>query len=425
MLKYLQLTGVGPSPAMAIDFADRLNVLTGDNGLGKSFLLDIAWWVLTRTWAGNPALPRRDAQRPTIEYVIRGKTGDAEPATSTYDVEAQSWPLVRKRPPMPGLVLYARVDGSFSVWDPARNYWKQAPTIGVTDADRPPAYHFDDRAVWHGLTLGDRRPCEGLIRDWVSWQKGNDPEFQLLMKVLEVLSLPDEPLSADAPTRVSISDGYDVPTVRTQYGTVPLTHASAGVRRIVGLAYLLVWAWREHRLASELLKRPPERRIVILFDEPETHLHPKWQRLIVPAILRAVGVLVEDASVQPQLVVATHSPLVLASLEPVFDARTDAWFDLDLGHEGATPEVEVRQRPFVRRGEVSAWLTSEAFGLRFARSVESERAVEAALALRRQTPPPPLEEVERVDRELRAVLGEMDPFWVRWSAYVERRKEGA
>ena len=28
-----------------------MNFLTGDNGLGKTFLLDIAWWVLTQTWS--------------------------------------------------------------------------------------------------------------------------------------------------------------------------------------------------------------------------------------------------------------------------------------------------------------------------------------------------------------------------------------
>ncbi|MEO5726811.1 MAG: ATP-binding protein, partial [Byssovorax sp.] len=104
MLRHLKLEGVGPAPEMALDFSERLNVLTGDNGLGKSFLLDIAWWVLTRTWAGNPALPRPDSEQPAIAYVVRGKTGDAEPVTSAYNFEAQSWPLPAKRPPMPGLV---------------------------------------------------------------------------------------------------------------------------------------------------------------------------------------------------------------------------------------------------------------------------------------------------------------------------------
>jgi len=58
MLKTLTLENVGPASYMQWDFKDRLNILTGDNGLGKSFLLDVIWWSLTRTWPAevNPLL---------------------------------------------------------------------------------------------------------------------------------------------------------------------------------------------------------------------------------------------------------------------------------------------------------------------------------------------------------------------------------
>ena len=51
LLKSLKMNGVGPAPEMSIEFAPRVNALTGDNGLGKSFLLDMAWLALTYTWA--------------------------------------------------------------------------------------------------------------------------------------------------------------------------------------------------------------------------------------------------------------------------------------------------------------------------------------------------------------------------------------
>jgi len=50
MIKHLKMTNVGPAAKMELEFGKRLNLLTGDNGLGKSFLLDIAWWALTRRW---------------------------------------------------------------------------------------------------------------------------------------------------------------------------------------------------------------------------------------------------------------------------------------------------------------------------------------------------------------------------------------
>lgn len=43
MLKSLTRSNVGPaSEPTPINFSQRLNLITGDNGLGKSFLLDIA-----------------------------------------------------------------------------------------------------------------------------------------------------------------------------------------------------------------------------------------------------------------------------------------------------------------------------------------------------------------------------------------------
>ena len=58
MIKHLKMSNIGPASKMELEFGKRLNLLTGDNGLGKSFLLDIAWWALTRRWPAeiNPKL---------------------------------------------------------------------------------------------------------------------------------------------------------------------------------------------------------------------------------------------------------------------------------------------------------------------------------------------------------------------------------
>jgi DNA repair exonuclease SbcCD ATPase subunit len=51
MIKRLHLSNVGPCPDMPpVEFGGRMNIITGDNGLGKSFLLDTVWWALTRRW---------------------------------------------------------------------------------------------------------------------------------------------------------------------------------------------------------------------------------------------------------------------------------------------------------------------------------------------------------------------------------------
>ncbi len=112
MLTSLRLRDVGPAPSFNIEFADRLSIFTGDNGLGKSFILDIAWWALTGDWAGRSAWPRRGkGVRPQIEFGLIGKSGTAKtPTSSRFDFQQQDWPRKRGLPVMPGLVVYASLD---------------------------------------------------------------------------------------------------------------------------------------------------------------------------------------------------------------------------------------------------------------------------------------------------------------------------
>lgn len=234
--------------------------------------------------------------------------------------------------------------------------------------------------------------------------------------VLEVLAPPsgkDSLRPGEGFARLSIDDARDIPTIRMGYGQdVPILYASLGVRRIAALAYMLSWAWREHLIASKQIGQAPSSRVVLLFDEIEAHLHPRWQRAIVPALLNVVQRLTDDEQARVQLIAATHSPLVLASVEPFFDSAQDAWFDLDFEHEA----VMLRNRPFVRQGDVGNWLTSEAFDLAEPRSLDAEIAIGEALALARKRNPG-VEEIKRVEALLSGALGDTDRFWVRWTAF--------
>lgn len=409
MLESLHLKNVGPAPAMSMDLAERLNLITGDNGLGKSFLLDVAWWALTRTWARNLVLPAAPPAKAAIEFAYTKKTSGPYKFTSTFDRSKEQWSVKQSRPPIPGLILYAQVDGGFSVWDPARNYWKaDAP-------DRPAAYLFEPNEVWEG-----NAHSEGLIRDWASWQREDREPFQMLKQVLEVLSpSPEEMLEPGELRKLTFDDPKRYPTLRMPYGEdVAVIHASAGMRRVIALTYLLVWAWQEHVAAAKLRGETPAAEIVFLIDEIEAHLHPRWQRRIVPSLLKVMETLTKAHQSWVQLLAVSHSPLVLASAEPWFDAEQDAWFDLDL----ESRSVILRRRHFVRLGQVDNWLTSEAFDLREPRSFEAEQAIAEALALLR-SPEPSWDDLASVDNSLRTTLSDIDRFWVRWSAFREQFAE--
>lgn len=405
MLESLRIKNVALAPDLSVNWAPRINLIVGDNGLGKSFLLDLAWWSLTRTWAGEVALPSGNSVA-SIEFVVKGKTGKtAAPVISKFRREDQTWPNEAKRPTMPGIVVYVRVDGGFSVWDPARNYWRKDP-------DRPAAYHFQAKQVWDGLDLEGLRVCEGLERDWVNWQEGRKPTFDALEKVLESLSPPGERLKPGSPMRLKLGEGRDRPTILVGSQTVPVALASAGIRRVLALAYFLVWVWNEHRVASKLLNRNPDDRFVILIDEPETHLHPRWQRSIIPSLLSAVNSLTDNAGTAAQIVLATHSPLVAASIEPLFDDAKDDLIHLAL-EKG---RVEVQQGRWTKQGDITNWLVSETFGLEQARSRESEIAIEAAEAFMRdgKSAIRGLETKNKIHQELQRLLPAHDSFWPRW-----------
>jgi hypothetical protein len=191
----------------------------------------------------------------------------------------------------------------------------------------------------------------------------------------------------------------------------------SSTRRPACVAYLLTWAWQEHVENAKLRGQKPTREIVFLIDEVEAHLHPQWQRRIVPALLNVMVALTGNLAPKVQLVVSTHAPLVLASVEPTFDAREDAWFDLDL----EAKRVALRKRTYVRRGEVGNWLVSEAFDLKSPRSLEGERAVAAAEALMQARTRPAKGAVEEADRGLRAAgLPDIDTFWVRWRSFRDQ-----
>lgn len=420
MLEILKAENVGPLPALNIALSPRVNIFTGDNGLGKSFILDMAWWVLTRTWRDYPALPNVKTAKAKIDFSFTGKTKDNR-YSSTFDSASRTWTGRVGRPANPGLVLYASVDGGFAIWDPARNYWRKKDNDNASE--RPPAYLFRPTQVWDGLESGGNVLCNGLIRDWALWQqKAKSPEYEHLKAALAKLSPSEaELLTPGEPTRISLDDVRDIPTLRMPYGQdVPVVHASAGMKRIMALTYLLVWAWHEHRKASELLGQPVTRQIIFLIDEVECHLHPKWQRVIMGALLSVMSALADDDKTDVQILAATHSPLLLASMEPIFEEARDAWFDIDLVREDNLSRVDIVKRAWRPHGDASAWLTSEAFDLLSARSKEAEGAIQKAMTAWREESID-TERVKAIHDQLRAVLKDTDPFWPRWLYFAEKK----
>lgn len=418
MLEQLTLENMGLAPRLSFELGSRLNIITGDNGVGKTFVLDSAWFALTRTWAGDRIIipPPRPGDA-SISYHVHGKGGPNAPVTCVFERKEQRWRLPQRRPPMPGLIIYARVDGGFSVWDPARNYWHQSSESDVVPVTRPDKFDFDGQSLWEGLRLPDGNVvCRGLIEDWETWRLKGNGDFTLLERVLERLSPnQEERLIPGTSRKVSIFDSREVPTLRLPYGEIPITQISAGMRRILSLAYVLVWAWTEHKRSAQLTGDAVAHRVIVLLDEVEAHLHPQWQRRLLPAMLEAVqNILLTNEDITIQAIVTTHAPLVLASVETHFDQATDKLFNLKLTNQQKVEAEEIR---WAKHGDVISWLTSEMFELSTGYSSEAERAINAAdafMAGLKDKLPVELQTREAIEAELRRTLAGDDPYWANW-----------
>jgi len=402
----MQVHSVGPAQGAELVLAARMNLLVGDNSLGKTFILDVMWWAATETWPG----PRRIAwpSPGATDAFIRVHAGGSIHSAG-FDPGRQEWIRGPAWPNIGCPVLYARVDGGFSVFDP------------LLHDTQLPAYHLTAGTLWDGLPGTEGKwLCKGLIADWLHWSLREDRSaFDTLLRTFRAL-MPDDHDDNVRPGPARRRDKHDdreIPTLIHPYGEVYIDHISAGMKRVLGFAYLLVWTWMNHCEQARLQGKATGREIIVLIDEVEMHLHPRWQRRLLPALLGAVQGLVDAPHLQ--VFGSTHSPMVLASIEPLFDRGQDKVYHLHLDEERRVVIDEVSWAKF---GDASSWLESELFGLERATSQEAERALDAAAALMRGEEaalPAELRTQEQINAELRRTLAESHPFWLRWKLFVD------
>ena len=332
MIKSLKAVNVGPWKEAPLTFAPRINVITGDNGLGKSFLLDLAWYAVAGAWPANlnpkltlgaPARPRLVSIPSRIEARIGGPR-EERLTHAAFSSEDWRWKFNAEKAGAPGILLYSMADCGFGAW--------------LGDRSRSPVV-LTQREVFDGLTVeGGAMLINGLLADWAIWSDSR--RFEDLNAqtnaVLGSLSPEGWPYASGRPVRADIDDARRAPTIKMPWGSeVPITLASSSVKRTAALAYMLVWAVNEHAELARFKGKPFDPHLTLLIDDVESHLSPNRQTLIVPAILHAVEVLsgLLGTTVSLQLILTTNSPLVTSSIEGMFDGRIDTWHRLELGKE--------------------------------------------------------------------------------------------
>ena len=427
MLKHIHAEGLGPAKDISWDLGQRLSLVVGDNGLGKTLLLDLIWWILTGRAVGEPMQGNRGlVHEPSISWTHHEDPQQVFEAHLPAGKEPSDWirTSTDRSDALGNVLIYARSDGSYAVYDPVEASGRGAKGTVVLKPDE----------VWNGLGRGKSVKCRGLIEDWRAWQYEPDerPYFEAFQAVLTSLSEPGHRIELSDITTTKEGDDRKIPSVKLPYGIVPISQLSAGMRRILSLAYLIVWSWRGHQLAKKRKQLDSIANLTLLIDEVELHLHPQWQRAILPSLFEAVsdrtlprGQLFGAANLGPQIIATTHAPLVLASIETRWDDDLDSLLRYELNDQR---QVVVHEGEVRKEGDANDWLTSEVFGLGEARSREAEAALTKAEGLMEGAAGMDetflAEQVRALHVELKRVLPNDDPFWTRWIGtyrFLDRR----
>jgi len=191
-----------------------------------------------------------------------------------------------------------------------------------------------------------------------------------------------------------LPDVYDLIPVVSAEG-VPLVHASTPDGQVplkdLSFGYNVAMAWIVD-LARRMYKRYPDsadplaEHGIVLVDEIDLHLHPKWQREMIKAL--------NEIFSSTQFIVTAHSPLIV-------QCAPNANLAL-LRREGDHVVID-NDVDYVRKWRVDQILASELFGEQPTHAPEVERLFEEMIELKSK---PELTEEER--RRLEQVDTELD-----------------
>lgn len=298
-----------------ISFDDKITVLTGENGSGKTTILNILskhfGWNLKFISTLLPSLSRKRAKSifsdvwDVITEDMDVKPGSIEVGTITYfDDQICN--------------LMVQPQGDKAQYNP--NYSNEQPVYGLHIPSHQPAFTYhrvsdiptDPRSIqqhyqsyntslqqYYQPTHADN-PGIALKKSLISlavFGYGNQAvienpeyrsmfeEFQSILQLLLPKSIGFQRLEIRIPDIVFV----------TETGDFPLDSASGGIGAIVGISWQIFMYQQSNK----------DRNFVVTFDEPESHLHPSMQRELLPNL--------SEAFPSTQFIIATHSPFIVTS----------------------------------------------------------------------------------------------------------------
>jgi predicted ATP-binding protein involved in virulence len=337
-VQQLELTHFRGIRHLTLDFTENVTVLVGVNGAGKTSILEAIRALLAcllreirREVEGDPSRPEAlgnnfDSAHLEARDILVGQRS----MSLTLDAIVADQPLhwsIQAKSKLPGtLEWHADQDDVLAL---TRDLGKQitdepltalplalyyAITYGTTRPFPTTLFLGREESTQNQLaaytdSLSSRALSANSLIDWFRRREDYENERRL-----EDGSFRDAQLEVVRHVVKDLLPGFSDPRIRRQPTRMvirkgdlelELTHLSDGERYLLTLGVDIA---RRLALANPMAKEPRQCSAIILIDEIETHLHPSWQRRVIPALARAFP--------NCQFIISTHSPQVLSNVKP-------------------------------------------------------------------------------------------------------------
>lgn len=173
-------------------------------------------------------------------------------------------------------------------------------------------------------------------------------------------------------------------TIQGKFQTIPFHLLSDGYRNMIGMVADIAYrmATLNPQLEADVIKQTEG---IVLIDEIDLHLHPKWQKQVVERLL--------DTFPKVQFVASSHSPFIIQSL---YHREDCLLWDLE---KNAPVEIESKSIEDIAENQQGVEIPQQS-----QRFLDMEKAAEEYYTVLKQIPPAGEDEKQRLRQRLDELL---------------------